>query len=156
MKITILLLALLWPVSALAQSGEANDWTLCAGETSRRVSTNVTGKEGGNRLLCFEFDETWTTAATSGFTVVDRADVCFNPNVNGTIGAARIMIQRCVGGVCGAGTVIDTQDAVWDGTGGAAGTQNACDGYGPGVYRIDVRTAVTAGQDAKVEIRGKK
>lgn len=134
-----------WLCALPAWGQSANDWTNCDGNTPATLNRSI----GPGKVICLEFDEDWLTTgtgATAGFNVGSREfSVALQRDVASTGGSAAIQVQWCVQGSTPSANTCATIDTISDETPKA---------YTRGFYRINVSSAVTAGQDAKVEIRG--
>lgn len=153
MPIRNLIAALALLSTWMALPALANTWTDCAGGTSGDL-ISVKNYE----CLKFSFDE--NAADSRIFRIVSTtAMVCFDPALDSEgADVGEITIRFCPSGVKPTSNpenaCFATSSAPITGITGSAGTQDACQRFGPGVYYVDIGTPPAAGDDAEVTIRG--
>jgi len=131
----------------------ANTWTDCFGGTSGDL-ISVKNYE----CLKFSFDENGVDSRI--FRIISTtAMVCFDPALDSDgADVAEITIRFCPSGTKPSSNpqnaCFATSTASITGITGSAGTQDACQRFGPGVYYVDITTPPAAGDDAEVTIRG--
>lgn len=105
-------------------------------------------------IMCYIFDTAGTDSGLLSLNGVSNL-ICFDPDVDGTVGSARVEPEVCpytapgtVGNQC-----IPLVDAPLNGVGGSETTQTACIRVGPGSYRIDVTAAPVGVEHPVVSFR---
>lgn len=156
MRKWILFLAASFALAVVAQAvpptTPANTWTSCSSDSGGtkvwRVAASRGNVIGVGGQGCYEFDETLntTTADTAFFLQAKSGSVCVDRDVNSTGGALVFELRSCPGNF--------TPDANTCSAVEATISTDSCTAIKPGLYFINVTTAVIATQDAVIAIRG--
>lgn len=147
----LLSLTALLALASPAWGQSANDFTNCGSLAAAAVTTDT--KVGpSNGRFCYDFDEGTVAGTETGRFIIasEAATVCLNADRNGVAGTAVVDVQHCVG-TTGDGT----SDNTCADTGITLSASAPCGGqaFGSGEYRLQIVTAATAGEDARVEVR---
>ncbi len=158
MKLIFVIFLLLIGTSALADANWQDNAT-CTGTTYTKLKPGSGGIDGTDPL--------WHCPTGTGNSSILQSvqvfSVCFDPDTNGSAGAARVYLRQCVGTTVSTNSctrvVVDSDmdgildDVPLDGDNGAvSGAQNRCRyDIPPGYYYIETSVGPAGGEAPKVK-----
>lgn len=147
--VLLALLAAACPAPAYAQSS-IDGFSNCPAVADLPGSAGTSTVRAPDDRACFDFDSDVSPGDESGglYVLNGPAYLCLDADLNGTGGSAVVEVQHCITEEVSDATCSDTGDANL-----TLSTSNTCAAVRRGTYRLEIETAPSGTEDARVETR---